>query len=161
LNKNAGSNPIYRGGGSIGIIGAARSGLLIAKDPDNADLRVLASTKCNLAKLPSSLTFELSNGEQKGLRIGWIGPCAHTAESLLAAPKSDEERSALQEAVDFINDLMANGPVTAKHADKEARKAGVADKTLRRAKTLLKVESHPSGFGNQKEWSWYLPFQKP
>jgi RecA-family ATPase len=49
LNKAAGTNPLYRGGGSIGIIGAGRSGLLLAKDPDNPDRRVLASTKCNLA----------------------------------------------------------------------------------------------------------------
>src|SRR5207244_1306509 len=48
LNKGSGSNPLYRGGGSIGIIGAARSGLLVARDPDNPDKRVLASTKCNL-----------------------------------------------------------------------------------------------------------------
>ncbi len=32
LNKGGSSNPLYRGGGSIGIIGAARSGLLVAKD---------------------------------------------------------------------------------------------------------------------------------
>ncbi len=31
LNKGNASNPLYRGGGSIGIIGAARSGLLVAR----------------------------------------------------------------------------------------------------------------------------------
>ena len=59
LNKGNASNPLYRGGGSIGIIGAARLGLLVARDPDNGDRRVLASTKCNLAKLPASLGFAL------------------------------------------------------------------------------------------------------
>lgn len=54
LNKTEGKNALYRGGGSIGIIGAARSGLLVAKDPDDPDgeRRILVPTKSNLAKLP-------------------------------------------------------------------------------------------------------------
>src|SRR5262249_22936941 len=51
LNKGgaSGGNPLYRGGGSIGIIGAARSGLLVARDPDDPERRVFAVTKSNLA----------------------------------------------------------------------------------------------------------------
>jgi len=33
--RAAGNNALYRGGGSIGIIGAVRSGLLVALDPDD------------------------------------------------------------------------------------------------------------------------------
>ncbi len=35
LSKGGGANAVYRGGGSIGIIGAARCGLLVAADPDD------------------------------------------------------------------------------------------------------------------------------
>ena len=42
LNKASGANPLYRGGGSIGIIGAARCGLLLAPDPDDPERRILA-----------------------------------------------------------------------------------------------------------------------
>jgi hypothetical protein len=35
LYKSVTGNPLYRGGGSIGIIGAARCGLLLAADPDD------------------------------------------------------------------------------------------------------------------------------
>src|SRR5262249_54251981 len=73
LNKLAGGNPLYRGGGSIGIIGAARSGLLVAPDPDNPDRRILASSKCNLAKKPASLSFDISTASNGALRLGWIG----------------------------------------------------------------------------------------
>jgi len=59
LNKSMTANPIYRGGGSIGIIGAARCGLLLAPDPDDAERRILASTKDNLGPPPPSLAFRL------------------------------------------------------------------------------------------------------
>lgn len=50
LNKSEGKNPLYRGGGSIGIIGAARSGLIVAKDSEDENRRILAVSKSNLAE---------------------------------------------------------------------------------------------------------------
>jgi hypothetical protein len=44
LNKAMGGNPLYRGGGSIGIIGAARSGLLVARSPSRRTRSSRAST---------------------------------------------------------------------------------------------------------------------
>jgi hypothetical protein len=157
LNKAAGGNPLYRGGGSIGIIGAARSGLLVARDPDNPDGRVLASTKCNLARLPASLSFDLSTADNGALRVGWIGECAHTAESLLAAPGDDEERGSVQEAVEVLRAILSAGDRPAKHVQQEARSAGVADASLRRAKAQLRVQSRRIGFGPNTEWRWSLP----
>ena len=52
LNKAPGNNPLYRGGGSIGIIGAARMAFVVGKDPQDENRRVLASTKNNLASRP-------------------------------------------------------------------------------------------------------------
>ena len=47
LNKSGGGHAMYRGGGSIGIIGAARSAFLIARDPDDETgaRRIFAVTK--------------------------------------------------------------------------------------------------------------------
>ena len=68
LNKSVGANPLYRGGGSIGIIGAARCGLLLAPDPDDPERRILAATKGNLGQLPPSLAFRLV--EDRDIRRG-------------------------------------------------------------------------------------------
>src|SRR4030095_7879889 len=57
LNKSTGANPLYRGGGSIGIIGAARCGLLLALDPEHPQRRILAATKSNLGQPPPSLAL--------------------------------------------------------------------------------------------------------
>ena len=49
LNKDAkGSNPLYRGGGSIAFIGAARSALVAARDPEEDDRLVLAHLKASV-----------------------------------------------------------------------------------------------------------------
>jgi hypothetical protein len=157
LNKLAGGNPLYRGGGSIGIIGAARSGLLVARDPDDTERRVLASTKCNLAKLPSSLAYSLEQTSDGALRVAWQGECAHTAESLLAAPRDDEERGERQEAIDVLRAILAAGPVPAEQAKKDARKAGIAERTLSRAKAALGVKSKKLTFTGGGAWQWSLP----
>jgi hypothetical protein len=52
LNKGSGTKATYRGNSSIGVIGHARAGLLVAQDPDNPKARILAMSKCNLAAMP-------------------------------------------------------------------------------------------------------------
>jgi hypothetical protein len=159
LNKASGGSPLYRGGGSIGIIGAARSGLLVARDPENSDRRILASTKCNLAKLPGSLSFDLNQADNGALRVGWIGQSHHTAETLLAAPRDDEDRDAVQEAVEVLRSILEAEPLPADQVKRESRKAGIQERTLWRAKSALGVVPRKKGF--QGVWYWYLPVQIP
>jgi hypothetical protein len=48
-NKAVRGPALYRGGGSIGILGAARAAHAIIRDPDDGDHRLLATVKSNLA----------------------------------------------------------------------------------------------------------------
>ena len=59
LRKAGGPSAIYRGAGSIGIMGAVRTGLVIARHPDDPELRVLAMTKTNVGVPGPSLGFRL------------------------------------------------------------------------------------------------------
>lgn len=153
LNKASGGNPLYRGGGSIGIIGAARSALLVAKHPDNDRRRVLAPLKSNLARLAPSLAFELTEAANGAVRIEWKGETSHTADTLLAAPVNSEERSALDEAEDFLRATLKDGPRRSTAVKKEAREADISEGTLRRAKRAMGVRSIKDG----GLWSWMLP----
>ncbi|HLX89555.1 MAG TPA: AAA family ATPase, partial [Acidimicrobiales bacterium] len=63
LNKTRGGSAIYRGGGSIGITGAARSVLLVAKDLSEPERHVIASVKSNLGPPPEALAFHLEASE--------------------------------------------------------------------------------------------------
>ncbi|MBI5197931.1 MAG: AAA family ATPase [Nitrospirae bacterium] len=154
LNKSGSGQSIYRGGGSIGIIGAARSALLIAKDPQDENRRVLAGIKNNLAPMPESLVFHI-DGTDGASRIVWGGASTHTADSLLAIPVSPEERSALDEAQDFLRDLLSDGPVEVKEIQKQIRGAGIAERTLHRAKKVLGVHARKQGY-KPSVWVWFL-----
>lgn len=159
LNKAPGGNALYRGGGSIGIIGAARCGLLVAADPDNEERRVLASTKSNLAKPPESIAFRLEPVAGSDVaRVVYVGSSVHSAHALLAPPEGTDESPARSEAESWLRDHLANGPVSAKDAIKAARADGISERTMKRARSALGVISERTGgLGNAGGWSWSLP----
>lgn len=154
LNKGSGASPIYRGGGSIGIVGAARSALLVARHPEDDSRRVLARVKNNLAEPVPSLAFELTGTAEGSVRVEWRGETHHAADALLSAPTDPEERSALEEATDFLREELGDGPVWNVEVKKGARGAGFSEATLKRAKTTLGVRSTKEGDGS---WFWSLP----
>lgn len=102
LNKASGGHAINRGGGSIGLIGAARSGLLVTRDPDDPERRILASAKSSLGPAPPALVYRLSAADNGAVRLLWDDTSTHTAESLLAQPLDSDERTALDGAKDFL-----------------------------------------------------------
>ena len=57
LTKGTSDNALYRGAGSIGIIAAARTGLLVAQDPSDENKRILATTKNNLSQRATNLSY--------------------------------------------------------------------------------------------------------
>jgi hypothetical protein len=136
LNKSAGSNPLYRGGGSIGIIGAARCGLLLAPDPEDPQRRILAATKGNLGRLPASLAFRLEDVASLGVaRVVWEGQSRWSAGALLrAAEEGEAESSALAEARSWLRAALADGPRPAKEIEQEGSARGIARRTLELAR---------------------------
>ena len=110
LNKGNSSKAIYRGSGSIGIIGAARLGMLVAEDPDSKIHRIVASTKHNLAKAPDSLRFTLEPMPQGVCRIAWCGISGRDADSLIGPGESDEEKGAIAQACEILKAILEEGP---------------------------------------------------
>ena len=160
LNKTAGGNALYRGGGSIGIVGAARSGLLIAKHPEDDGRQVLASVKSNLAAPAPSLVFGLEPAENGAVRVSWKGESTLDASALLSAPTDPEERSVLQEAKDLLRDVLSEGLVPASEVKQEARSADISERTLKTAKRELGVVTRREGEAGKRgggRWVWELP----
>jgi hypothetical protein len=156
LTKGGGSNAVYRGGGSVGIIGAARLGMLVGKDPDDETMRVLAVTKSNLAAEAPSLRYRVvpSPGDADIPIIEWHGTTSYSATDLIS-DYDEDDRSALAQAKEFIRQELAGGPREAKYIEKEARSAGVSITTLNRAKRqMAEVASDRHGFGAGAKWMW-------
>src|SRR5215204_3272622 len=161
LNKAPANNPLYRGGGSIGISGAARMAFVVGKDPQDENRRVVASTKNNLAKSPKSLMFTLEEAESRSVMVNWLGQSGVSAKDLLATPQDQEHADARSEAVEFLADILADGPMPASDIIRDAEDAGIAEKTLRRAKKLLDVIVYRENTTGEKRgsgrWLWKLP----
>jgi hypothetical protein len=161
LNKGRSDNALYRGTGSIGIIGAARAGLLVARDPASTNHRILAVTKSNLAAPPMSLRFRLEPATGEVCRVVWCGPCQHDADGLIRSAEPSIDRACLHEAMLFLQDLLAAGPLPADECLRNARAAGLSEKTLRRAKTYLHIHSLRESQGHTGRWLWALPLPSP
>jgi putative DNA primase/helicase len=156
LNKTGSGSPIYRGGGSIGIIGAARVGLLVAEYPNDKERRVLAPVKTNLSAPPPSLAYRLVEARKDVARVEWEGVAEVTAAQLLVLSRTEEsaERGALGEAEDFLSVILANGPLASKQIMAEARGAGISERTLHRAKRELGIRAIKTEV--QGGWEWVL-----
>ena len=155
LTKGARDKSIYRGQGNIGITAACRSALLVGADPDDRNKRAMAHIKCNLAPLGPTISYSIETG-----RFTWAGISDLTPERILAAEGQDDGRKT--EAVQFLRELLSNGPMRKKDIDEQATGAGIAKATLRRAKRALHVVSTPSRAKTEKgapieDWVWCLP----
>jgi hypothetical protein len=163
LNKAQGTSPIYRGGGSIAIIGAARASFLVAKDPDDPETRVFAPNKCNLAPHDlDALQFKLTSvvGSEDGITvptIAWSGISERKAHELLTQPQNEDDRSIVDDATEFLDEFLCDGPKPTRDVQSEAKRRGFSWRTISRAKVRAGVESEKSTFGG----GWVLRRRMP
>jgi len=59
------------------------------------------------------------------------------------------------EAKDFLSSALAQGARPAKDVEAEARQEGISERTLKRAKKELRVQSRKCGMTGA--WEWSLP----
>ena len=164
LNKKEDSSTLYRVGGSIGFIGAARSVLAVTKLPD--ETRVLYSLKSNLSARPASMAYEIKQvrknkttsntwlGEDtiNSSGVRWLGEVDFNpfAKDPVAAPNT----VVTEEASDFLRQVLIASPDSdVENIYREARQAGVNRGNLHRAKSNLGVvQTRRNG-----TWFWNLP----
>ena len=172
LNKDQKTTKaMYRGGGSIGLNGAARSVLLAGTVPTSKDgLHALASVKMNLGQPVPALGYrfkevELAEGI-KTARLEWTDPIEGlTASELLREPEGErrgpqpEKRQAAEELVaQFLGDGKRH---RSKDLDAAAREIGIKHWTLHAARKALGVRAARDGFGAEGDWVVWLPVGLP
>jgi hypothetical protein len=158
LNKAPGGNPLYRGGGSIGIGGAARSVLLVAQDPHDETRRIIASAKSNLGPTPEALAYRIVADELRDCAlVSWAGTVAYSAADLLTSPVEAPKRD---QAEELLSELLADGPMRQSDIKRHTDAAGVSWRTVETAKKRLGIISEQRPVEGKRgagpSW-WRLP----
>jgi hypothetical protein len=157
LNKLHGGSAMYRGGGSIGIIGAARSALCVGRDPDDPGTCVLAPVKCNLAAMPRALRYRLEPTADVA-RIGWMGECDLLADDILDQQASTKQTPA-QRCAGALAVLLEHGAMPSALIERELDKQGYSDRSIKAARKQLEVHSFKPSY--EGEWMTELPRKPP
>jgi len=152
LSKAPSGRAIHRGLGSIDLTGAVRSEMLAGNPPNDPQQRAMVQIKNNLGAYGPALGYEIDATGQ----FFWTGESTLTQSDLLA-PEGVGQDSAKDEAVEWLQTFLADGPRTARQLERAAREAGHTWATIRRAKQKAGAESRKVGLG--EGWVWQLADQ--
>jgi hypothetical protein len=177
LNKGGAGNQgvMERFVGSIAFIAAARAGFAVIPDDENEGRVLVLSVKNNLAPKPRGLAFRclqtiVGDGIVASM-IDWENDyVARSADEALSASEQGTEAggaTAKEQAIDFLQAVLANGPKPVRDIEAEAVAAGLHEagkpigqnKPLRDARKALGVETRKSG-AHSAGWVW-MPSDAP
>jgi hypothetical protein len=165
---SVGGKAIYRGGGSIGFTGQARSILQAAEYPNLEDDRgrfVLAVAKCNLAPLAETLGYRIQVDERLNVgRIAWDDEPVQVTASQLSKPEMDMDayragREAVEWLANYVETSWTGEPFEWQPILTAARDAGIAKNTLERHRSKI-LMLRISGPGGQRAARW-VPITPP
>jgi hypothetical protein len=147
-NKGAGS-AVLRGGGSIGIVGAARAELFVGvekstdENPVNEDERIVIPSKANSSKKAPALRWKLVDAGDVA-RVAWLGVAEGITADALAAPplpRPDEDASEVDRAAATLRDVLADGPKPVREVERLVNEmTGASKRTIERARAVAGVE---------------------
>ena len=145
MNKMQGGKSLYRGLGSIDLTAAARSILLVTRDPANPANRVIVQIKNSLAPEGEPVAFRFGEDAE----LTYLGAYEFKVEEALNAERQrptqrDRAEALLLEWLDKANPLYIRDmyPI----ADSE----GISKQALQRAKQNLRLVSEKT----EKGWIW-------
>ena len=171
LRKLDSEKAILRGQGSMGIIAAARTGLIAAKHPADPSLGVLAVAKSNVAGSVPSLGYRVKPDAANRPVVDWVGVASLSADALGVSPvKPEKPLRARDWASVWLLAELANGPRRVTELLAAGALAGIPEITLRRAKGDAQVRAQQIGEDGVNTWYWYdpaaawpadAPFRKP
>ncbi|HUX73797.1 MAG TPA: AAA family ATPase [Steroidobacteraceae bacterium] len=161
----AGRNVVERVTGSLAFGALARLVFAAAKMPDEeGGGRFIARAKSNIGPDGGGYHFDLDQVPLPDFPaisaslVSWGESIEGRAEDILARAETSEdaeERSDRSDAEDFLRDLLAGGCVKAQNAIRQAKAAGISEKSLRTACKRLGVTKKKADFSGG--WTWCAP----
>lgn len=173
-----GRDPVERLTGSLAFGAVARIVLVAAKTEDDAEAsdgsnkpsRIMMRAKSNIGPDGGGFGYDLEQREltdHAGIitSVAKWGEAVHgSARELLAEAEATDNSNGVSvtEAMDWLRDLLANGPLEVTQIRAKATVSGHSWATVRRAQKKLAID--PQKQGMRGGWAWGLPrrcSQKP
>ncbi|MBL4626724.1 MAG: AAA family ATPase [Roseicyclus sp.] len=148
--KGGKGKAIYRGVGSIDVIGVARTALAVAKHPEDEKLRILAQVKNNIGAKAQGFVYEIVPQDKGMPIIEWRGTTNYSADDL--EQQGSDGQDEFSRAKEFLQKVLAAGPMPSADLFDRAAEAGISRPTLNRAKSEAGAKSEKKGKG----WMWML-----
>lgn len=151
INKMQGTKALYRSVGSIDVVGAARSCLVIGTYGSEPGSRIMAVQKCNLAEKGASIQFEISDG-----RVEFLDVIELSADELLGSfscSAGNKANSKGDRARECLLTFLSDGAKSQQEVMDKMRELGIGRRTAENAKADLGVLSEKCG----THWFWKLP----
>jgi putative DNA primase/helicase len=141
LNKCGGGEALTRIMGSLAFVAAARAAYLIVKDPEDAKRRLFLPVKNNIGNDSTGLAFTIESKKLPGgietSSVLWESDSVTvTADEAMQPQVDTEERSAIDDAKEFIYNILAEGPLPSKQFRADAEGAGHSWRTIQRAQKI-------------------------
>lgn len=151
LTKAKHAKAIYQGGGSMDVIGAARSAFRVEQDPDKPNVKLVLHIKHNIAVQSQTWSYELIPSDNENIALlNWLGASELTIDDLSGSSSS---KSSLEIAVNFLKDQLSKKPKPSKLIYEEGKMLGISKRTIDRARSELGVKKEKT----KKGWSMSLP----
>ena len=164
LNKAPGTDAVYRVGGSIGLVGGARSLVTFTRDPDDPDgeqgqRRLLSHAKSNWGRLARGLlydvtehTLELDGHDLTTTALRDAGESELTGAEALGRGDESPPSTVRELATEVLADALGGGERRRSEVAEQAARRGVSDRTLDRAARDVGVIATRQGFPAVTFW---------
>ncbi|MCQ2470405.1 MAG: AAA family ATPase [Clostridia bacterium] len=150
LNKMQGAKSLYRSLGSIDVVGAARSTLLIGRtSSERPSERMMVIQKSNLAPTGTGVVFNIDE-----LGIEWIEERAATADELFCEKTgAGRPNVKYEKAKEILTNLLSDGGKPQSEIMLAMENENISRSTVFKAKSEIGAVSRKVG----SSWEWFLP----
>lgn len=160
LNKGGiNTEALMRVTGSIGFVAVARAAFVVVKDREDDARRLFLPLKNNIGNDLNGLAFALQShvlpGEIETSRVVWENEAVSMSADDAMAGDVNEQRSGTGKAVEWLREVLVDGPMAASEVERCARDHGISTKMLRRARESLGIKPQKQGF--EGGWWWSIP----
>jgi len=164
FNKGGSADPMMRITGSAAFGQVVRAVLAFAADPE-ASTFVISQPKNNLGQHdPPSLAYLIESTDittDEGLatvgRLVFVGEAPRSVRDVLGDRANPDDRSALEDAKEWLHSVLEAGPMLKAEILAFARKEAISPRTLDRAMSELSIISERDCSLRGRPATWRLP----